>query len=131
MSDETPEEPKFQRLGPINWLPEERKVVERLEERVHDLERRLAIAEARADYAQWKLESTKVQRPYRVAEALTAAKGSGVTALPGRLRSAMQARKGPKPPGRWPRWSRSSSSRGPWSTCRRSSGPPVRSSAPT
>ncbi|MFC7646075.1 hypothetical protein ACFQX6_39920 [Streptosporangium lutulentum] len=98
MSEETPEEPKYHRLGPINWLPEERKVVERFEERVRDLERRLAIAEARADYAQWKLESTKVQRPYRVAEVLTTAKGAGVVALPGKLRSAMQTRKGPKPP---------------------------------
>ncbi|MEU1735728.1 glycosyltransferase [Streptosporangium sp. NPDC020145] len=97
-SEQTPEEPKFQRLGPINWLPEERKVVERFEERVRDLERRLAIAEARADYAQWKLESTKVQRPYRVAEALTGAKGSGVVRLPGKLKAAMSTRKGPKAP---------------------------------
>ncbi|MER7132470.1 glycosyltransferase family protein [Streptosporangium saharense] len=96
--EQTPEEPKFQRLGPINWLPEERKVVERFEERVRDLERRLAIAEARADYAQWKLESTKVQRPYRVAEALTGAKGSGVVRLPGKLKAAMSTRKGPKAP---------------------------------
>ncbi|MEV7908425.1 hypothetical protein, partial [Streptomyces anulatus] len=86
-SEQTPEEPKFQRLGPINWLPEERKVTERFEERVRDLERRLAIAEARADYAQWKLESTKVQRPYRVAEALTGAKGAGVVRLPGKLKA--------------------------------------------
>lgn len=98
MSEQTPEEPKYQRLGPINWLPEERKVIERFEDRVRDLERRLAIAEARAQYAQWKLESTKVQRPYRVAEALTEAKGAGVVRLPRRLRAAMTARKGPKAP---------------------------------
>nr|BFE85318.1 hypothetical protein GCM10020093_079190 [Planobispora longispora] len=84
VSEETPEEPAFQRLGPVNWLPEERKVIERYEERVRDLERRLAIAEARADYAQWKLESTKVQRPYRVAEALTGSRGRrGWSGCPG------------------------------------------------
>ncbi|GIH93987.1 glycosyltransferase [Planobispora siamensis] len=97
-SEETPEEPAFRRLGPVNWLPEERKVIERFEERVRDLERRLAVAEARADYAQWKLESTKAQRPYRVAEALTGSRGPGMVQLPGRLKAAMKPRKGPKAP---------------------------------
>lgn len=91
-SSEAPEEPTFQRLGPVNWLPEERKLVERHEERIRELERRLAVAEAKAEYAAWKLASTKVQRPYRVGEALTGARRPGqMMRLPGRLAKAMRA----------------------------------------
>jgi hypothetical protein len=32
------DEPVFQRLGPVNWIPEERKTIERLYRRIHDLE---------------------------------------------------------------------------------------------
>ncbi|GII94686.1 glycosyltransferase family protein [Sinosporangium siamense] len=88
---ENPQEPLYQRLGPVNWLPEERKLVERYEDHIRELERRLAIAEAKADYASWKLKATQVQRPYRVAEVLADSRDpASVVSLPGRLARAMR-----------------------------------------
>ena len=99
LPDETPDAPRFTRLGPVNWLPEERKIVERYEERIRDLEKRLAIAEARAEYATWKLKATQAQRPYRVAQALTGATKPGkFVRLPRDLSKAIKVRKAPKPP---------------------------------
>src|SRR5690349_5385749 len=93
------EEPRFQRLGAANWLPEERKVIERYEERLRDLERRLATAEARAEYAQWQLSATKAQRPYRLSTALAGAKRpSKLVRLPRDLTQAMKPKKAPKAP---------------------------------
>ncbi|SDH98984.1 Spore maturation protein CgeB [Sinosporangium album] len=99
-NSETPEEPLYKRLGPVNWLPEERKLVERYEERIRELERRLAVAEAKAEYATWKLQATQVQRPYRVAEVLADSRNpASVVKLPGRLARAMRADgKAPTPP---------------------------------
>ncbi len=100
MSDQNPsDEPKFQRLGPVNWLPEERKVVERYEQRIRELEKKLATQEARADYAIWKLKATQTQRPYRVAQALTGAtKPARFARLPRDLSKAMKTGKSPKAP---------------------------------
>ncbi|MEV7964855.1 glycosyltransferase [Sphaerisporangium sp. NPDC088356] len=99
-SDQTnPDEPRFQRLGAANWLPEERKVVERYEDRIRDLERRLATAEARAEYAQWQLSATRAQRPYRVSTALAGAKRpSRLVRLPRDLSQALKPKKAPKAP---------------------------------
>ncbi|GAA0969182.1 glycosyltransferase [Acrocarpospora macrocephala] len=98
-SDETFDEPRFQRLGPVNWLPEERKVVERYEQRIRELEKKLATQEARAEYAIWKLKATQTQRPFRVAQALTgAAKPAKFVRLPRDLSKAMKGRKSPKAP---------------------------------
>lgn len=38
------DEPVFQRLGPVTWIPEERKTIERLYRRIHELEGRRAPA---------------------------------------------------------------------------------------
>ncbi len=102
-TDETPEAsegPRFQRLGPVNWLPEERKHVEQYEQRIRDLENRLAYQEARADYALWRLQATQTQKPYRVAQVLTnAAKPKKIVRLPRDLSKAMKdGRKAPKAP---------------------------------
>jgi spore maturation protein CgeB len=89
---ETPEPPAYQRLGPVNWLPEERKVVERYEAELRELRRRLEIAEAKAAYAQWKLEATQAKRTFKLGEAL----GSK---SPGRIVEAVRSKdKAPKPP---------------------------------
>lgn len=37
------DKPTFQRLGPVDWLPEERRIVERLERRISELEQKLQI----------------------------------------------------------------------------------------
>ncbi|GII53802.1 glycosyl transferase [Planotetraspora thailandica] len=66
--------PRFRRLGPASWLPEERKAVERYEQRIRELEKLLAVQEARADYAAWKLEATQSRRHYRVGQALSDAR---------------------------------------------------------
>ncbi|GAA4055033.1 glycosyltransferase family protein [Nonomuraea soli] len=90
---ETPEaEPTFQRLGPINWLPEERKLVERYEAEVAELKRRLEIAEAKAEYAGWKLEATQAKRAFKLGEAIAAKS-------PGKVLKAAKAKgKAPKAP---------------------------------
>ncbi|NUR91791.1 MAG: family 2 glycosyl transferase, partial [Nonomuraea sp.] len=89
---ETPEPPAFQRLGPVNWLPEERKLVERYEAEVRELRRRLEIAEAKAAYAGWKLEATQAKRTFKLGEAL----GSK---SPGKIVEAVRSKaKAPKPP---------------------------------
>ncbi|MFI7228693.1 glycosyltransferase [Nonomuraea angiospora] len=89
---ETPEEPTYQRLGPVNWLPEERKLVERFEAEVRELRRRLEIAEAKAAYASWKLEATQAKRTFKLGEAL----GSK---SPGKIVEAVRSKeKAPKPP---------------------------------
>ncbi|GAA5057885.1 spore maturation protein CgeB [Thermocatellispora tengchongensis] len=89
---ETPQEPSFTRLGPVNWLPEERKVVERHEAEIRELRRRLEIAEAKAAYAAWKLDAMQAKRAYKVGEALTAKN-------PGGLVKAVRSRdKAPEPP---------------------------------
>ncbi|MEV0828710.1 glycosyltransferase family protein [Nonomuraea rubra] len=89
---ETPEQPTYQRLGPVNWLPEERKLVERYEAEVRELRRRLEIAEAKAAYATWKLEATQAKRTYKLGEAL----GSK---SPGKIVEAVRSReKAPKAP---------------------------------
>ena len=67
---ETPEEPTYQRLGPVNWLPEERKVVERYEADIRELERRLEIAEAKAGYASGSWRPPRPSGPYKLGEAL-------------------------------------------------------------
>ncbi|GLW09969.1 glycosyl transferase [Microtetraspora sp. NBRC 13810] len=82
---ETPSEPSFQRLGPVNWLPEERKVIERHEAEIRELKRRLEIAEAKADYANWKLNAVQMKRAFKVGEALTGKS-------PGRLVAAVRSR---------------------------------------
>ncbi|MBO3745912.1 glycosyltransferase [Streptosporangiaceae bacterium NEAU-GS5] len=98
MSD-SEETPRFQRLGPANWLPEERKLVERYEQRIRELEKKLAIQEARADYAIWKLRATQTQRPFRVAQALTGATNpKKLVRLPQNLNKALRSRKSPKAP---------------------------------
>ncbi|NUP00467.1 MAG: glycosyltransferase, partial [Nonomuraea sp.] len=89
---ETPEPSAFQRLGPVNWLPEERKLVERYEAEVRELRRRLEIAEAKAAYAGWKLEATQAKRTFKLGEAL----GSK---SPGKIVEAVRSKaKAPKPP---------------------------------
>ncbi|MEU4541765.1 glycosyltransferase family protein [Nonomuraea dietziae] len=86
------EEPTFQRLGPINWLPEDRKLVERYESEIKELRRRLEIAEAKAEYAAWKLQATQAKRSFKLGEALTSKK-------PGRVVAAVRSHeKAPKPP---------------------------------
>src|SRR5262245_3564076 len=98
MSD-SEETPRFQRLGPVNWLPEERKLVERYEQRIRELEKKLATQEARADYAIWKLRATQTQRPFRVAQALTGATNpKKLVRLPQNLNKALRTRKSPKAP---------------------------------
>ncbi|MCG5217571.1 glycosyltransferase family protein [Streptosporangium sp. KLBMP 9127] len=81
---ETPEEPTFKRLGPVNWLPEERKLIERHETEIEELRRRAEIAEARAEYAAWELEALQTKRAFKVGEALA---GMG----PGNLLKAAKA----------------------------------------
>lgn len=89
---EIPDEPTYQRLGPVNWLPEDRKQVERYEAEVRELRRRLEIAEAKAAYATWKLEATQAKRTFKLGEAL----GSK---SPGKIVEAVRSReKAPKPP---------------------------------
>jgi spore maturation protein CgeB len=96
---ENPDPPRFQRLGPANWLPEERKIIERYEQRIRELELKLAGKEARAEYAVWKLKATQVRRPYRVVQALAgAAKSADFVRLPRDLGRAIKGRKSPKPP---------------------------------
>jgi spore maturation protein CgeB len=82
---ETPEEPTFKRLGPVNWLPEDRKVVERHEAEIRELRRRLEIAEAKAEYAGWKLKAVQTQRSFKLGEALTGKN-------PGKLVKAVRSR---------------------------------------
>ncbi|MDI9579123.1 MAG: glycosyltransferase [Thermobispora sp.] len=97
--DEQQEQPRFQRLGAVNWLPEERKEIERYEERIRELEEKLAIQTARADYAIWKLRAVQNKRPYRIAEALTGARRpSKLVRLPADLRRALKVQKNPKAP---------------------------------
>nr|WP_062341066.1 glycosyltransferase [Herbidospora sakaeratensis] len=99
-TDETPDEPRFQRLGPVNWLPEDRRTVEFYEETIRELETRLAYQEARAEYALWKAKATQTGRQYRVGEAITKA-GSNpkkIVKLPGDLRKAWRGNKAPKAP---------------------------------
>src|SRR5437868_9674792 len=89
---DTPEDPTFQRLGPINWLPEERKLIERYEADIRELRRKLEIAEARAEYSTWKLKAAQAKRTFKLGEAL----GSK---SPGRIVSAVRSKeKAPKPP---------------------------------
>lgn len=89
---ETPEEPTFQRLGPVNWLPEERKVVERYDAEIRELRRRLEIAEAKAAYAAWKLEATQAKRTFKLGEAI-GSKSPGKV-----LRAVRSKERAPKPP---------------------------------
>ncbi|WP_157248594.1 glycosyltransferase family protein [Nonomuraea typhae] len=89
---ETPEEPTYQRLGPVNWLPEERKLVERYEADIRELRRRLEIAEAKAAYATWKLAATQAKRTFKLGEALGAKS-------PGQIIKAVRSHdKAPKAP---------------------------------
>ncbi|MEU7893764.1 glycosyltransferase [Nonomuraea sp. NPDC049152] len=88
------EEPTFQRLGPINWLPEERKLVERYEAEIRELRRRLEIAEARAEYSTWKLQATQAKRSFKLGEALTSKSPGKVVAA---VRSHEKAPAAPTP----------------------------------
>ncbi|WP_431897098.1 glycosyltransferase family protein [Nonomuraea sp. bgisy101] len=88
------EEPTFQRLGPINWLPEERKLVERYEAEIRELRRRLEIAEARAEYSTWKLQATQAKRSFKLGEALTSKSPGKVVAA---VRSHEKAPAAPPP----------------------------------
>ncbi|WP_093258617.1 glycosyltransferase family protein [Thermostaphylospora chromogena] len=96
---QTPQEPVFTRLGPVNWLPEERKAVERYEaelaelrEQMEDLRKRLEIAEAKAEYANWKLKAVQAKRSFKIGEALAGKN-------PRKLVKAVRSRdKAPAPP---------------------------------
>ncbi|MFC7590912.1 hypothetical protein ACFQYP_49935 [Nonomuraea antimicrobica] len=113
---ETPDEPTYQRLGPVNWLPEERKLVERFETEVRELRRRLEIAEAKAAYATWKLEATQAKRTFKLGEALGAKS-------PGKIVEAVRSRRRrPSRPPPSPRRSRRRTTGRRWWRCRRSSG---------
>src|SRR5690606_41528002 len=90
---ETPEEPTFQRLGPVNWLPEERKVVERYDAEIRELRRRLEIAEAKAAYAAWKLEATQAKRTFKLGEAIgSKSPGKVLRAVRSKERAPKQAK---------------------------------------
>ncbi|MDF5759244.1 glycosyltransferase [Spongiactinospora sp. TRM90649] len=91
--DPTPD-PEFKRLGPVNWLPEERKVVERHEAEIRELRRRLEIAEARAEYANWKLSAMTAKRAFKVGEALSDRSPGGVVRA---MRSRDKAPDAPTP----------------------------------
>ncbi|MFI0423126.1 glycosyltransferase [Spongiactinospora sp. 9N601] len=91
--DPTPD-PAFSRLGPVNWLPEERKVVERHEAEIRELRRRLEIAEAKAAYANWKLDALSAKRSYKMGEALSGRSPGGVVRA---MRSRDKAPAAPTP----------------------------------
>ncbi|GAA4575935.1 glycosyltransferase family protein [Planotetraspora kaengkrachanensis] len=96
MTENSQDAPRFQRLGPANWLPEERKSVERYERRIRELELKLATQQARTDNALYKL---KANRPFRVVQALrVAAKSNEYTRLPRDLGKAIKGGNRPKAP---------------------------------
>ncbi|WP_233508057.1 glycosyltransferase family protein [Spongiactinospora gelatinilytica] len=91
--DPTPD-PAFSRLGPVNWLPEERKVIERHEAEIRELRRRLEIAEAKATYANWKLDALSAKRSFKMGEALSGRSPGGVVRA---MRSKDKAPSAPTP----------------------------------
>ena len=95
----SPEEPTFQRLGPVNWLPEERKLVERYEDGVRELRGGWRSPRPRPPTPSWKLEATQAKRTFKLGEA-TGSKSPGK--MPEAVTVARHARR-PSRPRRSPR----------------------------